>query len=107
MNITLKHYFCCSNETNNWIYFGTNFITPEPFSSLLGEKCPENKVKKHAFFTLKSFLRVVRSQFVFLHILLNLCNVFKNYSVAIGGVENFLRAEQVGKSFEDCLGSGA
>ena len=49
------------------------------------------------FFTLKSFLRVVRSHFVFLHILWNLGNVLKSYSVAIGGVENFLRAEQAGK----------
>ena len=59
------------------------------------------------FFTLKSFLRVVRSQFVFLHILWNLGNVLKSYSVVIGDVKNFLRAEQVGKSLEDCLNSGA
>ena len=36
-------------------------------------------------------------QFVFLHILWNLGNVLKSYSVIIGDVENFLRAEQVGK----------
>ena len=53
------------------------------------------------FFTLKSFLRVVRSQFVFLHILWNLGNVLKSYSVAIGGVEKFLGTEKVGKSLED------
>ena len=59
------------------------------------------------FFTLKSFLRFVRSQFVFLDISWNLGNVFKIYSVVIGDVENFLRAEQVGKSLEDCLNAGA
>ena len=52
-------------------------------------------------------LHVVQSQFVFLHILWNLGNVFKSYSVVIGDVENFLRAKQVGRSLEDCLNSGA
>ena len=55
------------------------------------------------FFTLKSFLRVVRSQFVFLDILWNLGNVFKSYRVVIGDVKNFLRAEQVGKLVKDDL----
>ena len=49
------------------------------------------------FFTLKSFLRVVWSQFVFLHIPWSLGNVLKSYIVAIGDVETFLRAKQVGK----------
>ena len=55
------------------------------------------------FFTLKSFLSIVQSQFVFLHILWNLGNVFKGYNVVIGDVENFLRAKQVGKSVKHYL----
>ena len=46
------------------------------------------KTAQAQFFTLKPFLRVVRSQFFFLHILWNLCNVFKSYIVVIGDVEN-------------------
>ena len=37
MNITLKHYFCCSNETNNWIYFGTNFIKLKKLEQKIGK----------------------------------------------------------------------
>ena len=65
------------------------------------------KRPRFGFFSLKSFLRVVRSQFVFLDTLWNLGNVLKSYSVAIGDVENFLGAKQLGKSLEDCLSSGA
>ena len=37
MNITLKHCFCCSNETNNWIYFGTNFIKLKKLEQKIGK----------------------------------------------------------------------
>lgn len=37
MNITLKHCFSCSNETNNWIYFGTNFIKLKKLEQKIGK----------------------------------------------------------------------